>query len=404
MKTLRVVLVGIGGYGRHFYEEVVRRGVSNGLHCAAVVQPTIRRHPQMQAELADLRIPVYPSLEGFYSDGGKADLAVIASPLPYHFEQCVTALDNGTHVLCEKPVTVGWQEAQMLDDLSRKRGLLLAVGYQNSYSDAVLALKNDIAQGRYGQALSLSTLLLSGRSTAYYTRSIWAGKLADDQGRLILDGVANNAGAHSLHLMMYLLGSGPDDSAQPVALEADLARVNSIQTYDMAALRIKARHCSEILFFGSHAYAGEPVTAYRFVFEKGSMAGDLKQSDELAMRTPEGIVCYGPVALDALRPLRETISAIRTGGFVPCGVHAATPQTACIQGLHAAIAEVSAVSGEDIEKVSYPDGQVCWQVPSMNQALRACFEKGKLPHELSFPGWTTGSVRVCETSGQQSWK
>lgn len=404
MKTLKVVLAGIGGYGRHFYEEVVYHGTSGGLVCAAVIQPTMSRHLSEQTELAQRKIPVYATLDQFFEAGGRADLVIIASPLPFHFEQCETALQNGAHVLCEKPVTVGWREALILHELSRKKGLVLAVGYQNSFSDAILRLKEDVAAGRYGRALSLSTLLLSGRSTAYYARSGWAGKMKDDKGRLVLDGIANNAGAHSLHLMLYLLGSGPDASAQPEALDAALARVNAIETYDLAALRIFTKPCSQVLFFGSHAYAGDPVTAYRFQWEKGWMTGDFKRSDTLVMHTEQGDIPYGQVALDALKPLHDTVDAIRRGICVPCGVHAAAPQAACIQGLHTAVAVESIITPPKIEKAEMPDGQVYWQAPQLNDDLRVCFDSGRLPHELGFPGWTAGSAHVEGTNGQQVWE
>ena len=191
---VKTLLVGIGGYGRNFYDALIPSGERDGLVCAGVIQPSMKKHAQAEQELLELGIPVFSSLEAFFAQGNTADLAVIASPLQYHHEQCKTALENGAHVLCEKPAVVGVRQAEELNSISRQTGKLLAIGYQNSYSDAILRLGQDIADGRYGRAISLKTLLLSPRSREYYTRSSWAGKRHDRDGKPILDSVANNAG------------------------------------------------------------------------------------------------------------------------------------------------------------------------------------------------------------------
>ena len=127
MDKLRVLLVGIGGYGRIFYEEVIHR--DDSLICVGVVQHSMGKHPQKYEELKRLEIPVFHDIKDFFACGGKADLAIIATPPGLHYWQCLTALQNGTHVLCEKPVSVGLENALEIEALSREKQLVLGVGY-----------------------------------------------------------------------------------------------------------------------------------------------------------------------------------------------------------------------------------------------------------------------------------
>lgn len=59
------------------------------------------------------------------------DIVVVASPTAFHFEQVTAALESGAHVLCEKPMTIGAEEAWALVETARAadRQLLIAFGW-----------------------------------------------------------------------------------------------------------------------------------------------------------------------------------------------------------------------------------------------------------------------------------
>ncbi len=75
---------------------------------------------------------------------------VIATPVFTHFELAKLALENGKHVLIEKPMTSNSKEAQLLIELAEKKGLLLMVDHTFLYTGAVQKIKNLIDQNEIG--------------------------------------------------------------------------------------------------------------------------------------------------------------------------------------------------------------------------------------------------------------
>lgn len=71
------------------------------------------------------------------------DLVYVASPNAFHYEQCKLLLENGKHVICEKPITVTASEFKSLCDLARSKGLVYfeAIMYMHSPARSVLQKK-----------------------------------------------------------------------------------------------------------------------------------------------------------------------------------------------------------------------------------------------------------------------
>ena len=99
----------------------------------------------------------------------KPDIVVVASPHHLHFEQARAALENGAHVLCEKPMTIDPRQAWELVRIAEHhdRHLLLANGY--NYLDQVDALRQRIADGAIGRIEHVMASFISA------TRDVFAG-------------------------------------------------------------------------------------------------------------------------------------------------------------------------------------------------------------------------------------
>lgn len=66
---------------------------------------------------------VYTNLEALAKDPS-IDAVYIASPNAFHFIQSKIMLENGKHVICEKPITVTPEELTSLQNLARIKGLV----------------------------------------------------------------------------------------------------------------------------------------------------------------------------------------------------------------------------------------------------------------------------------------
>ncbi len=78
------------------------------------------------------------------------DAVVIATPVFTHFELAKMALDNGKHVLVEKPMTASSAEGQILIELAAKKNKVLMVDHTFLYTGAVQKIKQLVDTGDIG--------------------------------------------------------------------------------------------------------------------------------------------------------------------------------------------------------------------------------------------------------------
>lgn len=395
-KPITMVLAGAGGYGRTYVRAMMREGAERGVTWAGIVEP----YPDSAPELPELRaqgVKLYASLEDFYKEN-TADLCVISSPIQFHIEQAICALEHGSHVLCEKPLCAVIQDAQRLIAARDKAGKIVDIGFQWSHAEAIEKLKADIMAGKFGAPKRLKTLILWPRDKKYYTRGVgWAGKKMDAQGRYVLDNVVSNATAHYLHNMLYVLGGKFDASLQPETLEACLMRANDIEMYDTAFIRCVTAGGAELVYVGSHAVEELINPKFSYEFEKGTAEFWDEGADSVITATMSdgSVVTYGgpnaPTEFGA--KLWRVAAAIRGEAEIPCPVEAAMPHVRC---MNAALASM--------EPVAFPANVVrktgdapLTHVDGLETVLKACYQDCRMPTKADAPWVSVGkTVRLAD--------
>jgi len=82
----------------------------------------------------------------YYRDYGqllpRLDAVTIATPTDSHFDLAKACLEQGLHVMVEKPITETIEQAQQLIQMAEERGLVLQVGHIERFNPAFLELKN----------------------------------------------------------------------------------------------------------------------------------------------------------------------------------------------------------------------------------------------------------------------
>ncbi len=94
---------------------------------------------------------VYTDINEFAK--GDFDAVYIASPNKLHYEQSKLMLENGKHVICEKPITVEPEELQELQALAKKNGLVYIEAIMYMFNPARELLKDAI--GKIGRITSV---------------------------------------------------------------------------------------------------------------------------------------------------------------------------------------------------------------------------------------------------------
>ena len=264
-EPLNTLLVGVGGYGA-LYADYLLSGEFNDLRLAGVVDPyaeSSRCYESLKA-----KTPIFGNMQDFFAKY-MADLTIIATPIHLHYEQCVSALENGSYVLCEKPLVPTIADLDSLEKAAK--GKILAVGFQWCYSDVMPAVKERILTGEFGRPLKLKSYVSWPRDWAYYNRGVgWAGRIKTTDGRLIYDSVASNATAHYIQNMLFLLGPSMEESAFVTNVQAECYRANDIEAFDTIIFKGRAAG-ADVYYTASHAtyHTIHPVMDY--TFEKARM-------------------------------------------------------------------------------------------------------------------------------------
>ncbi len=91
-----------------------------------------------------------PDMERLFSDDSVEALA-IATPVSTHFQLAKEAMENGKHVLLEKPLAATTAEAEYLVNLAAKKGVVLMVDHTFIYTAAVRKMRQLIDNGEIGR-------------------------------------------------------------------------------------------------------------------------------------------------------------------------------------------------------------------------------------------------------------
>lgn len=382
-----VVLVGTSGMGLHYLIALLEEFSPGEVELRAVVDPFPEKS-ERYAELKKRKIPTFCTLSEFFNSGQTVDLAVISSPTHYHVPQSSEALQYGCYVFCEKPISATIQDADQLIQERDKAKRWVMIGYQWSYSKAIQDLKHDILKGLFGKPVRLKTLCFWPRGEDYYRKSNWLGKKKDEEGHWILDSPANNAMAHFLHNLFYVLGEQTDTSTQPTEVTAELYRAYPIENFDTVACRVLAQEGTELLFYASHVTHHDKGPVFSFEFEQATIAYSEISDDIIATDRTGKEKHYGsPEGSHPLRKLSEALESVREPKPVICGPEASCSQTLCVNGIQESFPEIMEFPESMIQKEK-EEGRL-W-VDGLEEAFYECYKKGILPSEGNFSWAHTG--------------
>lgn len=181
------------------------------------------------------------------------DIIDVCLPPHLHFATCISALEAGKQVICEKPLVASVRDADRLRDCCEKTGLSVFPVFQYRFGLGGEQMRRLIDSGVAGKAFTGTLETHWNRDTVYYEPA-WRGTWAGEQGGAVLN--------HAIHIHDWLsFVFGPVQS-----VFADLAtRVNDIEVEDCASMSI--RMASGALVTSSITLgAADDTTRLRFCF------------------------------------------------------------------------------------------------------------------------------------------
>jgi predicted dehydrogenase len=134
------------------------------------------------------------------------DAVLIATPHYDHPRVGMAALQQGYHVLCEKPIAVGVKAARELIDISKKHpAQIFGIMYNQRTNPMYQKLRELVRDGELGDITRVTWLVTDWfRTWAYYASGGWRATWAGEGG-----GVLINQCPHNLDLLQWIIGMMP---------------------------------------------------------------------------------------------------------------------------------------------------------------------------------------------------
>ncbi len=141
----------------------------------------------------------YYSIESLLENEHELTVAVICTPNGLHALHSIQSLQNGLHVLCEKPLCITSKDGKDMIAAAQKAGKHLFVIKQNRYNQPVVAVKKLCEENRLGRMISFQINCFWNRPKKYYTNT-WKGTKELDGGTLYTQF------SHFIDLLYWILG------------------------------------------------------------------------------------------------------------------------------------------------------------------------------------------------------
>jgi predicted dehydrogenase len=144
---LKTAVIGVGYLGKFHAQKFAE---IPGSELVAVVDVDEQVRESIASDLGVDAVGDYRKLIG------AVDAVSVVVPTPAHFEVAEAFLENGVHVLVEKPITETVEQATRLIDAASRSGTVLQVGHLERFNPAVRALKPLLDNPRFVESVRIA--------------------------------------------------------------------------------------------------------------------------------------------------------------------------------------------------------------------------------------------------------
>jgi len=145
--ALKTAVIGVGYLGRFHAQKLAE---IPGADLVAVVDVDDAARERVASELGVDAVDDYRKLIG------TVDAVSVVVPTTAHFEIAEAFLDNGIHVLVEKPITECVEQADRLIDIAENRNAVLQVGHLERFNPAVRAMESLLHRPRFVESVRIA--------------------------------------------------------------------------------------------------------------------------------------------------------------------------------------------------------------------------------------------------------
>lgn len=247
--TLALGMVGIGGLGylqAEAYAEMEEVTLLAGADVAEEARTLFQDEFQR---------PVYGEYRAMLQQhADELDAVSIVTPHTLHYDQAMTCLQRGLHVLVEKPMVTDVGHAHDLIRTAAERDLVLQVGYQRRFDPVFQELRRRVVNGHLGTLHSVSCFI--GQDWIRNHRGTWRTDPSLSGGGQLYD-----TGSHLFDALLWVT------QAEPVSATAQLEFAEpGIDVNGAITLRLRRDNQPIVASVGVSGDGVDPVPHEGYVF------------------------------------------------------------------------------------------------------------------------------------------
>ena len=160
----------------------------------------------------------------------RIDLVTVATPNATHFEITKAFLENGFHVLCEKPMTMTIEEGEVIVEIARKTGNICAVNYGYSGYSLVRHMRAMVGRGDIGKVRLVVAEFAHGHHADATDADNPRVRWRYDPAQAGVSAQFADCGIHALHMASFVTGQ------EVTKLSADTASCIDLRTLEDDAM------------------------------------------------------------------------------------------------------------------------------------------------------------------------
>jgi predicted dehydrogenase len=285
MNTIGVGLIGTGYMGKcHALAwNAVKPVFGDG------PKPRLVHLAEVSAELAQRRAEEF-GFEKATSDwraliaDPEVEVVSVTTPNAFHAEMAIAALEAGKHVWCEKPMAVGFAEAERMATAARAAGRVTALGYNYIQNPVIRHIRRLLDEGAIGAVnhvrFEMDEDFMADPEALFY----WKSEASSGYGAL------DDFGVHPLSLMQFLFGGVSRVMAQLSMPYADRPSRDGgrrkVETWDIASVLLElVNGASGVMSLNRSAWGRKGRIAVQIFGSKGTIAYDQERMNEFQLYT-----------------------------------------------------------------------------------------------------------------------
>lgn len=179
----------------------IKAALNNHLNIVALcdVKPDAMESLLAKYNLANSSIRRYTDYKQMIAEND-ITLVSIATESGAHAEIALHCIDNGIHVIIEKPMAMNMADADEIIRRSEEKGVKVSACHQNRFNLAIQQMRRALEAGRFGKLSHGSIHVRWNRNESYYTQAPWRGTWSQDGGCLM------NQCIHGIDLLRWMMG------------------------------------------------------------------------------------------------------------------------------------------------------------------------------------------------------